>query len=78
VYYYGHHKNNKEVDIMTYRKGEAESTHFRSERFFAIGSDWYFSTREGLDLGPYTDRQEAEAALLFFIREKRMEPNSLG
>jgi hypothetical protein len=62
---------------MVYRKGEEERTHFRSERIFAIGSDWYFATREGIDHGPFPDRQEAEAELLLFIRDKRMEHNKL-
>ena len=40
------------------RKGE--STWFRSDRVFGAGDQWYFHTREGIDIGPYDTRFEAE------------------
>lgn len=37
--------------------------HYRSERFFQEGGNWYFSTREGTMEGPYTDKHRAVEAL---------------
>lgn len=42
---------------------------FRTNRFFTIGSDWYFSTREGKDKGPFANKEVAQAAITKFIRE---------
>ena len=43
------------------RNNEEQRVWFRSERvFFSNGSDWYFQTREGIDVGPYESQFEAE------------------
>ena len=43
------------------RSEEQERVWFRSERvFLSGGSEWYFQTREGVDLGPYDTQFEAE------------------
>jgi hypothetical protein len=57
---------------MSNRKGEAGSIPFRSGRLFSVGAVWYFSTRDGHE-GPFEDRNDAEAALTLFIREKITE-----
>ena len=44
-------------------------SYYRSERLFVMNGDWYFSTREG-DEGPFATRQQAEAALDFFVTGK--------
>lgn len=44
---------------------------FRSNRFFTSGSDWYFSTREGIDQGPFTSRILAHNAIQKYIRDKQ-------
>ena len=31
----------------------------RSERFFMKDAYWYYTTREGVDIGPYDDRTKA-------------------
>ena len=54
---------------MTHRRGEQGSVPFRSGRFFNIDTRWYFSCREGMDHGPFDSKEEAEAALMLFIRE---------
>jgi hypothetical protein len=41
--------------------------HFRSERLFAEGHQWFFATREGTAMGPYRDRTEAKLALATFV-----------
>ena len=47
----------------THRAGEAPRKHFRSQdRCFFVNGSWYFATREGLDVGPYSSKEIAEAA----------------
>lgn len=45
---------------MKCRQEENARIWFRSERVFASGNDWYFHTREGIDVGPYESQFEAE------------------
>lgn len=52
-----------------HRRGEQGAIPFRSGRFFNIESEWYFACREQQDQGPYTSRQDAEAALTLYIRQ---------
>lgn len=43
------------------RNAEQSRVWFRSERVFFSGeSQWYFQTREGVDVGPYESQFEAE------------------
>ncbi len=42
------------------RRHESNKTWFRSERVFLTEGQWYFHTREGVDLGPYPSQFEAE------------------
>jgi len=43
------------------RSEEQARIWFRSERVFLSGhSEWYFQTREGVDVGPYDTQFEAE------------------
>lgn len=39
----------------------------RNERFFTQHNYWYFSTREGLDIGPFSTMLEATQGLDDFI-----------
>jgi len=55
------------------RKGEQDiPITFRTNRFFSIGTDWYFSTREGIDQGPYQSKELAQVAIAQFIRESTL------
>jgi hypothetical protein len=46
-----------------HRKGEPfGSSRFRSVRFVLINGSWYFSTREGIDVGPFNSRHVAARA----------------
>ena len=45
---------------MATRKDEQPKTWFRSERVFCSDGVWYFHTREGVDVGPYRNKFEAE------------------
>jgi len=49
------------------RAGESGSVPFRHNRFFVVGGDWYFNTREGAPMGPFDDRREAEQGLYDFL-----------
>ena len=48
--------------LMNVSRGtEQARVWFRSERVFFAGSNqWYFQTREGIDVGPYDTQFEAE------------------
>jgi hypothetical protein len=49
------------------RKGENGKTWFRNERFFTLGADWYATTREHINLGPFKNKFAAEQALVRYI-----------
>lgn len=53
---------------MTVRSGENEKSWFRSDRFTHINDSWFFTTREMTEEGPFVSRQEAENALMLYIR----------
>jgi hypothetical protein len=42
------------------RKNEHAKTWFSSDRVFCADGVWYFHTREGVDVGPYRNKFEAE------------------
>lgn len=42
------------------RSNEQPRTWFRSDRVFLSNGQWYFHTREGVDVGPYDTQFEAE------------------
>ena len=45
---------------MDCRKNEPPKTWFRSDRVFRSDGHWFFHTREGIAVGPYKTRFEAE------------------
>lgn len=53
---------------MEQRTGEAKSVHGRAGRFYSIAEQWYFSSREDLQVGPFASRNAAEDALQNFLR----------
>ena len=50
------------------RKGESGVIPFRSGRFFNVDTKWYFSSREGIDHGPFDSKYDAEVSLDVFIQ----------
>ncbi|TVP57141.1 MAG: hypothetical protein EA349_07150 [Halomonadaceae bacterium] len=56
------------------RSGEQHSYRFRSNRFFCVGHQWFFTTREGFHGGPYISRQRAETGLSRFLSVVGMLP----
>ena len=39
----------------------------RADRFFAVGHSWFFTTREGSNIGPFLTKEDAYNALVDFI-----------
>ena len=53
------------------RKTDSESkTHFQMERFVQQNGEWFYTTREGEERGPFISKQEAEGDLSTYIRSK--------
>ena len=50
------------------RQGESGDPPPRSSRIFNMESYWYFSTREGSDIGPFDSRDQAASGLEDFIQ----------
>ena len=60
---------------MENRENEPQRFWFRSERVFRVDGLWYFHTREGIDVGPYETRFEAEIdATMLVAMLKDVEP----
>lgn len=53
--------------ISKKRKGEPKENRDRTDRFSKVGDFWFFKTREGLDIGPFASRSDAQYALLYFV-----------
>lgn len=54
---------------MNKRQGEDIYAWFRSNRFYKMKGLWYYSTREGVDFGPFQSRAEAEENLERFMQQ---------
>ncbi len=53
---------------MMNRAGEQlETLPSRSSRFFTKDGYWYYSTREGVDIGPFDSQPEAERGVSKYI-----------
>lgn len=59
------------------REGEDGHSPFRSERIFNAGNEWYFSTRDGKDIGPFESKDEAKAELALFLRKLAMSDQEI-
>ena len=49
------------------RTGESGTCPTRTQRFFKKSEYWYYSTREGVDIGPFDSLGEAESGVSDFI-----------
>ena len=56
------------VIMKANRQGETGQPPPRSSRIFNMENDWYFSTREGSDIGPFGSRDEASDGLTDFLQ----------
>ena len=52
-----------EVVYNQVRTGEKPRTWYRTERIFRNERGWYFNTREGIEVGPFSCRFDAEVDL---------------
>ena len=58
------------------RDGEKPRTWYRSERIYHSRQGWYFHTREGIEVGPYTCRFDAEMDLEVLVKALAADPKS--
>ena len=56
-------------DDDTDQDGSTTRSFFRSDRFFIMNGEWFFTTREG-EQGPFRTRKEAEHQLGRFLTER--------
>jgi len=59
-----------------HRFNEQGQIPLRSERFYQESSQWFFSIRSNLDLGPYQTFEEARLALTVYINESLQHRNN--
>ena len=63
---------------MHYRKGEDARLWFRTGREFHVDGQWYFATREGIDVGPYPTQFEARVEAALLLRQLEDMPAELA
>ena len=56
--------------------GGSPRTFFRSDRFFVVSNEWFFTTREGENQGPFGSQARAEEALQSYLRQCAGLPSS--
>lgn len=60
------------------RKGEEESTHFRSSRVESLNGQWFFATREGDKMvGPFPSQKEAQESAEAYAKDIKEGRNPL-
>ena len=57
--------------MLVGRNNEKKQTWFRSERVFNCNGEWYFHTREGIDVGPYLSQFDASVDAALLIQKLR-------
>ena len=58
--------------MQHHRTGEEQTIPLRNKRYICVNGVWFFETRGGKQKGPFVNKQEMEAELVFFIREQKM------
>ena len=53
-----------------------EKVWFRSDRCFSVDNKWYFSTREGLDVGPFGSKDKASRGVKRYIESIQLGKTS--
>ena len=48
--------------------GDAPKTFFQMDRFVQMNGEWFYTTREGEERGPFVSRADAEGDLIAYIR----------
>ncbi|GAB1264663.1 hypothetical protein NBRC116493_05070 [Aurantivibrio infirmus] len=49
------------------RQNEEAKVWYRSRRFFTINNEWFFSTRENMDIGPFESEEQARSGMQLFV-----------
>lgn len=72
----GQEKPRTQEDGPRSRAGESTSARvrFRTDRVFAVGGEWFFATRENVDVGPYPSKGEAELDAARLLNTLRHTP----
>lgn len=52
---------------MNRTSDNVSNDHLRNNRFFKKAGYWYYSTREGFNIGPFDSQSEAESGASEFI-----------
>lgn len=52
---------------------EGEKVHFQSNRFVRQNGEWFYTTRDGQERGPFEDKEDAEGDLILYMRECRYD-----
>lgn len=60
---------NEPMNQLVCRGGEIERVWVRMDRFYQVGEEWYFSTRESEDMGPFASLADAEEALIRYVAQ---------
>ncbi len=60
---------------MECRAGENQKRWFRGDRFFCVNGEWYFSTREQTDVGPFGSESEARQGLGRYTQQINSDEN---
>lgn len=54
--------------------GDDTATHFQMDRFVQMNGQWFYTTREGEERGPFESKEDAAGDLITYIRHlKNME-----
>ena len=48
--------------------GDDAKTHFQMDRFVQMNGQWFYTTREGDEKGPFVSKADAEGDLIAYIR----------
>jgi Domain of unknown function (DUF6316) len=64
--------------LMKRKSDDKERTVFRTDRFFRSDGKWFFTTREGGNLGPFDTHEDAERALVQHLLDMGVRPEEKG
>jgi hypothetical protein len=63
---------------MKRKSDQKDMTVFRTDRFFLSDRQWFFTTREGGNLGPFATHAEAEDALVQYLMDMGIPATEKG
>lgn len=51
--------------------GDDDKMHFQMDRFIQQNGEWFYTTREGEERGPFDSKEDAEGDLILYIQHLR-------